>query len=86
MGARLGKREVLLETLPQRLTGTTFPRRREKRRFPPFHYSEIFDAAARTKAGPRAHIIIRETTCRLFGYHGLVHPDGDFSPDHMFGF
>jgi hypothetical protein len=51
-----------------------------------FRYSEIFDAAARTKAGPKAHIIIRDTTCRLFGYHGLVHPDGDFSLDHMFGF
>ena len=34
-----------------------------------------------------AHIFnVRDTTCRLFGYHGLVHPDGGFSLDHMFGF
>ena len=46
----------------------------------------MFDDAARTQAGPRAYVIIRDTTCRLFGYHGLSHPDGGFSLDHMFGF
>lgn len=49
-------------------------------------YHELFDAAARRRAGPRAHAIIRDTTCRLFGYHGLVGADGAFSLDHMFGF
>ena len=49
-------------------------------------YSETFDAAARAAAGPRAHVIVRDTTCRLFGYHGLLHPEGAFSLDHMFGF
>jgi hypothetical protein len=51
-----------------------------------WRYSEMFDAAARAKAGDGAHIIIRDTTCRLFGYHGLIHEDGGFSLDHMFGF
>jgi hypothetical protein len=51
-----------------------------------WRYAEIFDEAARAKAGDGAHIIIRDTTCRLFGYHGLIHEDGGFSLDHMFGF
>jgi hypothetical protein len=51
-----------------------------------WRYSEMFDDAARATAGPRAYVIIRDTTCRLFGYHGLSHPDGGFSLDHMFGF
>ena len=29
---------------------------------------------------------IRDTTCRLFGYHGLMNGDSAFSLDHMFGF
>lgn len=51
-----------------------------------WRYSEMFDYATRAKAGDGAHIIIRDTTCRLFGYHGLIHTDGGFSLDHMFGF
>ena len=51
-----------------------------------WRYSEMFDDAARAKAGDGAHVIIRDTTCRLFGYHGLIHADGGFSLDHMFGF
>jgi len=51
-----------------------------------WRYSDMFDGAARTQAGPRAYVIIRDTTCRLFGYHGLAHEDGGFSLDHMFGF
>jgi hypothetical protein len=46
----------------------------------------LFDAAARRRAGPGAYAVIRDTTCRLFGYHGLVGRDGAFSLDHMFGF
>ena len=30
--------------------------------------------------------MIRDATCRLFGYHGLVGRNGAFSLDHMFGF
>jgi hypothetical protein len=30
--------------------------------------------------------VIRDTTCRLFGYHGLIGRDGGFSLDHMFGY
>ena len=30
--------------------------------------------------------MIRDTTCRLFGYHGLLAGNGAFSLDHMFGF
>lgn len=37
-------------------------------------------------AGPRGYVLVRDTTCRLFGYHGLMTEDGRFSLDHMFGF
>ena len=40
----------------------------------------------RARAGDGAYAIIRDTTCRLFGYHGLLGRDGAFSLDHMFGF
>ena len=49
------------------------------------HHS-LFDAATRARAGPRAYAVIRDPTCRLFGYHGLLRADGAFSLDHMFGF
>ncbi len=51
-----------------------------------WRYSEIFDAAARRQAGDGAYVIIRDATCRLFGYHGLLGANGAFSLDHMFGF
>ncbi len=51
-----------------------------------WYYREAFDAATRARAGPGAHVVIRDTTCRLFGYHGLVGHNGAFSLDHMFGF
>jgi hypothetical protein len=51
-----------------------------------WYYRDAFDAATRTRAGPGAYIVIRDTTCRLFGYHGLVGHSGAFSLDHMFGF
>jgi hypothetical protein len=49
-------------------------------------YHEMFDASARIRAGVGAYIVVRDTTCRLFGYHGLIAPSGRFSLDHMFGF
>ena len=51
-----------------------------------WRYSEMFDAETRGRAGTGAYAIIRDTTCRLFGYHGLLGRDGAFSLDHMFGF
>jgi len=50
------------------------------------YYRSLFDEATRARAGTGAYIIVRDTTCRLFGYHGLLGGDGSFSLDHMFGF
>jgi hypothetical protein len=47
--------------------------------------SEIFDESAR-RAAAGGYVVIRDTTCRLFGYHGLQGAGGRFSLDHMFGF
>ena len=49
-------------------------------------YHALFDQATRQRAGRGAYAIIRDMTCRLFGYHGLLGRDGAFSLDHMFGF
>jgi len=38
------------------------------------------------EAGATGYVLIRDTTCRLFGYHGLMDEAGGFSLDHMFGF
>ncbi len=51
-----------------------------------WRYHELFDGPTRRRAGAGAYAVIRDTTCRLFGYHGLVGRDGAFSLDHMFGF
>jgi hypothetical protein len=47
---------------------------------------ELFGAAALMQAGADGYVLIRDTTCRLFGYHGLMDNAGGFSLDHMFGF
>jgi hypothetical protein len=46
----------------------------------------IFGDALLKRAGARGYVLIRDTTCRLFGYHGLMEDTGRFSMDHMFGF
>jgi hypothetical protein len=46
----------------------------------------VFGAAALRQAGPDGYVLVRDTTCRLFGYHGLMDDGGRFSLDHMFGF
>jgi hypothetical protein len=46
----------------------------------------VFSETMLNKAGPRGYVLIRDTTCRLFGYHGLMDGTGRFSLDHMFGF
>ena len=51
-----------------------------------WRYSEAFTPAERRAAGAGAHVVIRDVTCRLFGYHGVVNKAGAFSLDHMFGF
>lgn len=51
-----------------------------------WRYRETFSGAEQREAGPGAHIVIRDGTCRLFGYHGLINKAGAFSLDHMFGF
>jgi hypothetical protein len=48
--------------------------------------SEVFGREAIAQAGDGGYVLIRDTTCRLFGYHGLVDGDRAFSLDHMFGF
>ena len=47
--------------------------------------AEVFDDATRQQAGPGAYVLVRDSTCRLFGFHGLV-GTAAFSFDHMFGF
>jgi hypothetical protein len=51
-----------------------------------WRYHEIFGRPTRERAGENAYIVIRDTTCRLFGYHGVLGDEGAFSLDHMFGF
>lgn len=46
----------------------------------------IFGTDLLAQAGPGGYVVIRDTTCRLFGYHGLMDDAGSFSLDHMFGF
>ncbi|MGH7056339.1 MAG: hypothetical protein ACREFZ_00445 [Acetobacteraceae bacterium] len=46
----------------------------------------IFPPASLSAAQPLGYVLVRDTTCRLFGYHGLMATDGVFSLDHMFGF
>ena len=48
--------------------------------------SQMFTEDEVKSAGKYAYVLIRDTTCRLFGYHGLVSGDAAFSLDHMFGF
>ena len=47
--------------------------------------NETFTADERLKAGDHGYAVVRDLTCRLFGYHGLIGPSA-FSLDHMFGF
>ncbi len=47
---------------------------------------EVFGDRLLEQAGARGYMLIRDTTCRLFGYHGLMEESGAFSLDHMFGF
>jgi hypothetical protein len=46
----------------------------------------LFPATVVRRAGDNGYVLVRDTTCRLFGYHGLMDAAGGFSLDHMFGF
>jgi hypothetical protein len=47
--------------------------------------NETFSTEERRQAGEHGYVIVRDVTCRLFGYHGLI-GESAFSLDHMFGF
>ncbi len=49
-------------------------------------YKEMFSRDEQQQAGENNYIIIKDTTCRLFGFHGQVNSNDIFSFDHMFGF
>jgi hypothetical protein len=51
-----------------------------------WHASTMFGRDALARAGDGGFVLIRDTTCRLFGYHGLLAGKDAFSLDHMFGF
>lgn len=51
-----------------------------------WRYHDLFAPEARRCAGADAYIVIRDLSCRLFGYHGVLDAEGGFSLDHMFGF
>ena len=51
-----------------------------------WRYHDMFSAEERKRAGDNAYVMIRDTTCRLFGYHGLIRDGKAFCLDHMFGF
>ena len=45
-----------------------------------------FTTEALAAAGSNGYVLVRDPSCRLFGYHGLMDSAGGFSLDHMFGF
>jgi hypothetical protein len=50
-----------------------------------WYFHEMFPDSERHEAGDACYVVVRDPTCRLFGYHGLT-TDQAFSLDHMFGF
>ncbi|MBB3066837.1 hypothetical protein [Limibacillus halophilus] len=46
----------------------------------------LYGSETLESAGPNAYVIIRDSSCRLFGYHGVERGSDAFSLDHMFGF
>jgi hypothetical protein len=48
--------------------------------------ADLFPPQQLAAAGECGYALIRDTTCRLFGYHGEQDSAGGFSLDHMFGF
>jgi hypothetical protein len=50
------------------------------------YLSRQFEPDVLRAAGPGGYALIRDESCRLFGFHGLDNGAGRFSFDHMFGF
>lgn len=50
------------------------------------YLSRCFGKDELQHAGEAGYVLVRDATCRLFGFHGLSRHGGDFSFDHMFGF
>ncbi len=48
--------------------------------------SALFERAELAAATGGGYVMIRDTTCRLFGYHLFLSAGGGFALDHMFGF
>ncbi len=69
-GTELARRHVAIPCSGSRLIDTT----------------AIFDKAELAAAAGGGYVIIRDTTCRLFGYHLFIGERGGFALDHMFGF
>jgi hypothetical protein len=51
-----------------------------------FRARSTFTAAELTAAGETGYVQVRDTTCRLFGFQGLINDPSGFALDHMFGF
>jgi hypothetical protein len=68
-------RELLKKTVRIACSGSLF-----------WRYHDMFSSEERQRAGRDAYVIVRDTTCRLFGYHGLIKGEKSFCLDHMFGF
>ena len=51
-----------------------------------WRFSTAFGLKKRNLANKGSYVVIKDTTCRLFGYHGLFSSNGAFSFDHTFGF
>jgi hypothetical protein len=47
---------------------------------------DVFGEAVLARTGKHAYVVVRDETCRLFGYHAIRSTAGSFSLDHMFGF
>jgi hypothetical protein len=47
---------------------------------------DVFGEKMLARAGKHAYVVVRDETCRLFGYHAVRSSAGSFSLDHMFGF
>jgi len=48
--------------------------------------SEVFTERQRSAVGKAGYVMVKDDTCRLFGYQGLMRDQEAFSLDHMFGF
>jgi hypothetical protein len=69
-GEEIARRRVAIPCSGSRLIDTT----------------SLFDRAELSEAAGGGYVIVRDRTCRLFGYHLFLGTGGGFALDHMFGF